>query len=133
MAFITKLTIPLLLVACAMRGYECILEGVEFTCNVDEFRCDNKQRCILYSQRCDGVTQCKDHEDEENCPERLMDLLEEMLAERLENPDDMPQLSRSAGQGIPIIRSSRGKNVLVDIIVREEDEKNRPKGSLLDE
>ena len=62
-----------------------------------------------------------------------MDLLEEMLAERLENPDDMPQLSRSAGQGIPIIRSSRGKNVLVDIIVREEDEKIRPKGSLLDE
>ena len=38
-------------------------------CTEDEFKCTDGT-CIPYSQKCDGIAQCTDFMDEENCKPR---------------------------------------------------------------
>lgn len=36
-------------------------------CSADEFQCENSELCIPRSYVCDGVSQCGDGSDEDNC------------------------------------------------------------------
>lgn len=39
----------------------------EFSCQSYEFACASGDQCISSSYRCDGVFDCRDHSDEQNC------------------------------------------------------------------
>ena len=38
-------------------------------CGVKEFQCRNKEKCVDYERRCDGVVDCVDKSDEIGCCE----------------------------------------------------------------
>ena len=48
-----------------------ILISEDFACPVDHFKCP-RSFCIESQYLCDGILQCKDGEDEENCGKYLM-------------------------------------------------------------
>lgn len=47
-----------------------ILISENWTCNFDEFKCPNANRCIPLSWKCDGKAQCPEGTDEYNCHHR---------------------------------------------------------------
>ncbi|XP_069802772.1 membrane frizzled-related protein [Dendropsophus ebraccatus] len=56
-------------------GFLATYQMIEVTqggCSWDEFLCDGR-RCLLLPSLCDGVPDCDDHKDEENCSQRHWD------------------------------------------------------------
>ncbi|KAM3922254.1 membrane frizzled-related protein isoform 1-T2 [Leptodactylus fuscus] len=49
-----------------------MVEITQGSCSWDEFLCDGR-RCLLLPYLCDGVSDCADHKDEENCSQKQWD------------------------------------------------------------
>ena len=59
-----------------------ILISEDFACPVDHFKCP-RSFCIESQYLCDGILQCKDGEDEENCGKYLMSFLPRWVFSKL--------------------------------------------------
>ncbi|XP_075460263.1 membrane frizzled-related protein isoform X2 [Ascaphus truei] len=59
-------------VAAGFLALYWMIEPSQSRCSWDEFLCD-RRRCLLLPELCDGVPDCADHRDEENCSQRHRD------------------------------------------------------------